>query len=311
MSAAPPVDVLVVGDYYVDLVFAGAPAWPEPGAEIFADVLAAVPGGAYSHTLALHRLGVRVQWMTEFGSDPHSAQVLAAARAEGLDPARFVHHDGPVRNVSVAISREGDRGFLSYREPRPPLAMAPVIEAVRPRMVLLPQLVGGESAAGALDAAGRVGAEVFMDCQHTHLTLATPGVADTLARVHVFAPNADEARRLTGMQDVEDAARELGRITPTVVVKDGARGALAVAEPSVVRSPAPPVTVVDTTGAGDCFDAGFIFARLRGHDLQTCLHVATACGALSTTGYGSAAAPAPEQLTAAAPGLPTGATDAR
>jgi len=295
------VDVLVVGDYYVDVVFAGAPSWPRPDAEVFADVLATVPGGAYTHALALHRLGVRTRWVTDFGTDGYSAEVLAAARAEGLDSTCFVHHDKPVRNISIAISRDGDRGFLSYRQPRPPLDVAPAVQAVRPRLVLLPHLLRGDEATAALAAAAAVGAEVFMECQHTDATLDTPGVTDTLARLHVFAPNAAEARQLTGIDDVTAATRRLAQLTPTVVVKNGAHGALAATGATLVHAAARPVAALDTTGAGDCFDAGFIYARLRGHDLATCLQLATACGALSTTDYGSAAAPTLAELAAADP----------
>jgi len=292
-------EVLVIGDYFLDVVIAGLPGWPEPDSEVFGDLLTTVPGGAYTHTLALHRLGVKVHWLAEFGNDLQSTQVRAAARAEGLDPAQWVYHDGPVRNLTLAISHGGNRGFVSYREPRPLLPAAAAIQASRPRVVLLPQLVWGEPAADVLDAADQVGAEVLMDCQHTTATLATPGVVATLRRVHVFAPNAAEARRLTGMRELAKATRALGQIVPTVVIKDGPRGARAIHKGTVVQAPTLPVATVDTTGAGDCFVAGLLFGRLNGYPLTDCLRLANACGALSTTGYGSTATPTLAQLAAA------------
>lgn len=307
LNPVSDVDVLVVGDYFIDLILAGVPTWPTPGGEVFADTFATVPGGTYTQALALHRLGTTVQWVTEFGTDAHSAQVLAAALAEGLDTARFVHHPGPVRNLSVAVSHAGDRGFVSYREPRPPLPVAPVVSAVAPRVLLLAELLPADRAQPVLDAAAAVGAQVVMDCQHTDLTLDAPGIVDTLSRIDVFLPNAVEAQALTGLRDLDAAARRLAQYTPTVVVKDGPRGALAVTESTTTHVDAPQVAVVDTTGAGDCFDAGFVHARLRGLDLVSSVRVATACGALATTGYGGVAAPTLDQVTAVLPNLLTSA----
>jgi sugar/nucleoside kinase (ribokinase family) len=108
----------------------------------------------------------------------------------------------------------------------------------------------------------------------------------------VFLPNEAEACRIARRDDVEDAARELARIGgegrgpgdgPTVVVKRGAEGALAVGpDGRLVHAPAMPVTPVDTTGAGDSFDAGFLRAWLEGDSIPDALRLGAVCGALST-----------------------------
>ena len=116
-----------------------------------------------------------------------------------------------------------------------------------------------------------------------------------LRAADVFLPNAAEARRIAGVEDVEAAALALARTGAAgrigrradVVVKLGADGALAArADGTVLRVPAMPVDPVDTTGAGDSFDAGFLRAWLDGAELRDCLELGAVCGALSTRAVG-------------------------
>ena len=114
---------------------------------------------------------------------------------------------------------------------------------------------------------------------------------DLLDLVDIFFPNKVEACAITGAGDAELALRELGQRTMLVVVKQGAEGAMALHDAEIVRSPGFKVDVADTTGAGDSFDAGFLFAHMvQGQPLEDALRFANACGALSATGYGGTAA---------------------
>ena len=117
------------------------------------------------------------------------------------------------------------------------------------------------------------------------------GFAAAAAETDVLLPNAAECRALAGTDDVEAAARVLasgaGRPGRTVAVKRGADGAIAIgADGSVARSPALATEAVDTTGAGDAFDAGFLVAWLEGRPLVGALRLAVACGSLSTRAAG-------------------------
>ena len=95
-------DVLVVGDYSIDLIFAGLPSLPESGRGVIGNQFAQLPGESYTSAVAMHRLGLRVGWAADFGDDDLSALALRYVRAEGLDDALFVHHKRPYRRVSVA-----------------------------------------------------------------------------------------------------------------------------------------------------------------------------------------------------------------
>lgn len=113
-----------------------------------------------------------------------------------------------------------------------------------------------------------------------------------LRSVDIFLPNEDEARALARVDDTEKALCELAKRARLVVVKGGAFGAMSLHNGQIVHSPGFEVDVVETTGTGDSFNAGFIPARLS---LEEALRSANACGALSTTGSGGTAAQATQE----------------
>lgn len=110
-------DVLLAGEYFCDLVFAGLDGAPRLGAEHMAEGLAIMPGGTYNMALALVRLELRTIWANSFGTDLFSRYVRDMAAADGIPTTGFDMRDEPVQRVSVAYSAQGDRGFISYSSP--------------------------------------------------------------------------------------------------------------------------------------------------------------------------------------------------
>ena len=98
----------------------------------------------------------------------------------------------------------------------------------------------------------------------------------------VFLPNENEALSLTGASTVEEAAERLAAQASIVAVKMGADGGLVYDGETLYRAPIIPVDVLDTVGAGDTFDAGFIYGFLQGWPLERCLKLGVVCGSLST-----------------------------
>lgn len=282
--------MLLVGAYFADLIFRDIPRPVLPGTEVFAGGFSLLPGGAFTLAMALRRLGHDVVWATDFGNDLFSRQVLAGARAESLDETGFRHHPMPLRSVTVALSFPGDRAMVSYQDPNCPQPIAALLQQHRPRVLVVPRLEYGADVQAALQVARQLGTQVFMDCQDVPATLHTPAVREVLAQVDIFAPNADEALRLTGTTSVDDALEVLADLVDTVVVTRGGAGASAVRKGQRYDVAAVPVDVVDTTAAGDCFNAGFLHAHLAGERLPGCLEAAVACGAAATTAPGSSAA---------------------
>jgi sugar/nucleoside kinase (ribokinase family) len=112
------------------------------------------------------------------------------------------------------------------------------------------------------------------------------GFEKILPFVDILLPNEREAMRLSRADDLETALSRLAEKVEIVVVKRGANGAIAVQGGRRFSAPAVPVEVIDSVGAGDSFDAGFLHEFLRGADITKCLSYGNLCGAFSTTDCG-------------------------
>jgi sugar/nucleoside kinase (ribokinase family) len=108
-------------------------------------------------------------------------------------------------------------------------------------------------------------------------------LSEVLRHVDVFLPNEREACKAAGTEDLEAAISKLSRLVPLVVVKLGRQGAIAQRGAERIAGPAKEVVAIDTVGAGDSFDAGFLHQYVRGADVKTCLASGNLAGALSTT----------------------------
>ena len=291
-------DVLLTGTYFCDLVFGGLPEMPQLGRDIFSDSFEMVAGGVFYTALALHRLGLRAGWLCDLGDDLFSRFILESAKAEGMETALFRQHERPLRRVAATFSFAHERGFVSYVDGDLPTGL-PLDEVTRyrPHALFLPDIGLWRELPMLAELPGRHEMLVYMDCQDTALTLQTPGLAEALGCVDVFAPNEAEALHLTGETAVANALDRLSKLVPTVVIKRGAQGAVAQRGTKRVAVPTISVTPVDTTGAGDCFNAGCLYGLLRGSSLADCLRYGNIVGGLATTRMGGTAVPlAPPDL---------------
>jgi sugar/nucleoside kinase (ribokinase family) len=284
----PRYDVIILGGYFVDLIFSGLPQFPVLGKEIVGSGFEMLPGGAYNAALAMHRLGLKVAWAADFGDDDFSRFTLERARAEGLNDALFVHHRRPLRRITAALSYPEERAFITYVDPEPstPAALKALVAASARALFISGVYYGNLYNAGsALVRAKRM--KVIMDGNSDdEVTLANPAVRRSLQGVDVFLPNAAEALRMTGKSDLDGAMAALAALCPLVIVKDGANGSYARAGAQTVHAPGISVSPVDTTGAGDCFSAGFLKAWLEDRPLADCLRWGNVVGGLSTTALG-------------------------
>lgn len=281
-------DVLVVGDYCLDLILTGLPSLPELGKEVIATGCEQTPGGAYNAAVAMHRLGLNVAWAADFGNDAYSQFVLERLQTEGLDGSFFVHHPRPLRNVTVAASFPADRAFLAYYDPAPAIPAAiRALARVRARVLYIPGLYSGPLLDAALLMVRAKHMQVVMDGNsYERARMSSPRVRRALNSVDILMPNASEAYSLTDEADLLRALHKLASLTPCVVIKDGAGGAYAHEKGELAYAPALPLRPFDTTGAGDTFDAGFVAARLDGRPLIECLRWGNIVGGLSTLGAG-------------------------
>jgi sugar/nucleoside kinase (ribokinase family) len=277
-------DILAVGSYTVDLVFTGLPGLPEMGKDVYSNGFDMVPGEAYNAAIAMHRLGVKVAWAADFGNDVFSRFALEQARLEGIDEAFFVEHNRPLRRITVSASFPEERAFITYYDPDPALPAAmKALALVSARAVYVPGFFYGPLFDTGLKLVRLKKMKIIMDGNSDdEVVLTNPAMRKAVQNVDVLLPNAAEARRMSGKPELEAAMGSLGKLCPLVVVKNGKDGAYAWSEGKLYHAPAIEVTPLDTTGAGDCFNAGFIKAWLDERPIEECLRWGNIVGGLST-----------------------------
>jgi hypothetical protein len=292
-------DVLIPGNYFCDIIFTGLPTFPALGTEIYTDGLTVVPGGVLNTVIALQRLGLQVGWCGFLGNDFFSQFISTFIHAEGVDTTLIDYQNAPLRRVTVALSYPEDRAFVTHVDPPPDVIGRLLAEYSRFSFqhLHLNRLYVDERLPEFLRELRERGITISMDCQHRHETLDSPLVKTMLALVDMFMPNAIEAQRLTQTDSVEKAAAILKDLVPLLVIKDGGNGAYAWHRGEKWHIPAMELTPLDTTGAGDVFNAGFLSAWLKKLPINDCLLWGNICGGLSTQGYGGcSAAPSRTQV---------------
>ncbi len=287
----PHFDVTVAGELNLDLILYGLPPQLDPERELMADGLALTLGSSsaiFAHNLAM--MGSKVGFISRIGEDPLGEIALARLAAGGVDVSQVRKVAGPTSTgLTVILSRTGWRNMLTY--PGTMLEMCFedlnldylagakhfhlssffLHRALRPRIAELFRLMKQRGLSTSLDTnddpEDRWDNDLF----------------EVLKFVDVFLPNEREAKKITRADNVDAAVAALAQHVPVVAVKLGAEGAMACGPSGSVRGAAPAVEAIDSVGAGDTFDAGFIHAYVRGADLAECLAQGNAAGAFSTT----------------------------
>jgi sugar/nucleoside kinase (ribokinase family) len=283
-----PFDLLVVGRPSVDVMFSGLHEWPALGKDIESDGIGVCAGTSFNTPAAANRLGLLVAYVATIGNDVWSGMIHDEFDAESL-PADFLEvEDRPLPGVSVALNLDGDRGFVTHwgssdaydeRLEARALEIAARIDARH--------LHAYVDEAPELEAlARRRGMTVSLDAWGGPWWSSPRPLSDILARCDVLFANHAEAAAMTGEGDAERALELLAAHCPCVVIRRGEAGALGVADGRMRAVPADPVEVVDTTGAGDCFNAGFLAGWLAGLRLEESLTLGVICGSRAAGDYG-------------------------
>jgi sugar/nucleoside kinase (ribokinase family) len=288
-------DLLVVGELNADIVVTDPDPVPRFGQaeRLVRDVRLTLGSSSAITACGAARLGLRVAMVGVVGDDALGRFVLEALKARGVDTAGCRIAAGRLTGASVILGNDTDRAILTSLGTIADTRATDVPPALlrRARHVHVGSLFLQPGLASDLPALFRAarsgGATTSLDPNWDPSGSWDGGFAGALAETDVVLPNAGEALRLTGAEDAEAAARILAGDTRIAVVKLGAAGALASdAGRPFAHAAARPVEAVDTTGAGDSFDAGFLAARLDGRPVDDALAFAVACGSLSTRAPG-------------------------
>lgn len=284
--------VLSVGRIYCDVVFTGTPRMPVAGREVFAeDVTIAAGGGAYIAAAYFAGCSRPVSLVARLGTDSMSAGLEDELQASGVDLSFLDRADDAGPQVTVVIVEGSERAFLSRRagSARPATLGQALAWPGAGHLHVAEYATLAEIPSLVADAKAR-GLTVSLDPSWDETLIRRPDLVGKCSGVDVFLPNAEEALAITGEATAEAAIAVLAPHFPVVALKAGAAGAYVAAGGTVEHLAAREVPVVDTTGAGDAFNAGFVDAWLDGAPPCRCLEAGVAQGSIAVQRAGGARA---------------------
>ncbi|MFN0112552.1 MAG: carbohydrate kinase family protein [Blastocatellia bacterium] len=291
----PKCDVITVGDVFIDLVMTGFPVWPEPGEESFATELRReIGGGAAITACGLAKLGKQTATLAMIGND---GQWFTERLSEcGVSTALIHQLPNEATATTISVSTAKDRAFFTYTGANRGLGELLRQDAIRrelcqARHVHFACPIKAELLSDLTEMLHAANCRVSIDVGWQVDWLTNPAIWQAFKQVDLFLPNEREAELMTGESEPEAMLRKFAEAGLShVALKLGERGSMALWEDEIFSCPPLRVLPVDTTGAGDCFDAGLIFGWLENKTPQDCLRLANICGALSTAGLGGVSA---------------------
>lgn len=293
--------VLIAGELNPDLILQNYRSFPELGKEVLVEDCCLTLGSASAIcAVGLAKLGRPVAFFAKVGRDAYGDFCVAALESAGVDARRVIRDGGLKTGITVSITGPQDRALVTYLGAILSLAAGDITdemlagfdhlhvssyylqERLRPG---IPDL---------FERASRQGLTTSLDPGFDPSEEWGPGIYEALRQTDVFFPNEVELRAIGGHDDPASALARLENGRTLTIAKLGRSGAMTLAEGRPLHVAALPVQSIDSTGAGDSFNAGFLHCWLRGDPLAEVLTFAAACGALSTLGFGGTGAQATE-----------------
>ncbi|MCS6825570.1 MAG: carbohydrate kinase family protein [Caldilinea sp.] len=286
-------DIVAVGDLNGDLILSGdvTPVFGQVE-KVIDDATLTIGGSTAIFACGAARLGLRVAFVGKVGYDPIGDFLLDALTARGIDVAG-VRRDQTVKTgLTTVLSRGVDRAMLTYLGTLATLRLPDIdmeiiaqarhlhlgsfymLDALRPD---IPHLFVEAKAHGLT---------VSLDTNYDPTEQWAGGINEALAHVDIFLPNETELKAIARCDEWRTALAKLAARTSIVAVKRGGEGAAVQRGTQIIETAAPKVQVVDTTGAGDSFNAGFVYGHLAGWPPERILAFAVACGSASTRAAG-------------------------
>lgn len=283
-------DLVVFGDICCDLIFSGIESLPDPGEEVWADQMKVTVGGAFNVAAAASRLNLKTGIPCIYGTDIMSSFIHEAALEEGVDTRLFLHIPQPYLQASVVLNFGNDRSFVSYAAKEKEHELEQHIENIAdevPMEVAVFSMTDKENYLDLMKKLRRHGTKVILDCSWDERLLTSEILLKQIENCDYFLPNLMEARRITGEPEPEAVIKKLSGHTANTVVKLGCDGVIAAGGGRMLRYPSVDLgKVVDTTGAGDNFAAGFAYGLVQKKSLEECILYGQLCGSKSTVALG-------------------------
>lgn len=249
-------------------------------------------GNAGSTSYTLGKLGIPTFIVTLTGRDAAADAIIARLQSAGVDTSRIMRTEAPTSIAICLVNQAGERALLYHlgvaAEPFPDF---PISGANHFHLAAVFRMKHLRSAApGVLRRAKESGMTTSVDTQWDTENEWMKVLSPSLPSTDLLFVNEDEARMLTGLAEIDKAGRALlSTGAKTVCIKLGPRGCQVFSESFSFVSPGFQVPAIDTTGAGDCFSAGYIAALQRNLSHPEAARIANAVGALSVQHLGATA----------------------
>lgn len=282
-------DITIAGEINLDLILYGLPQQMPVERELIADGFRATLGSS-SAILAhnLSALGAQVGFITASGGDELGRMALKSLEGGGVDLSRAVIHPSIGTGVTAILPHGDNRHIITYLGTISTLRFSDLdlgylkssrhfhLSSLYLQTALAPDV---PKLFRELKAAGLT---ISLDTNDDPEGLWGPPFDEILPLVDIFLPNEREILGITKANTVEEAIDLLSSRVPCIAVKCGKRGCMAKMQDRLVFAQPIPVTPVDTIGAGDSFNAGFLYAWLLGLGLDECARAGNITGSLST-----------------------------
>ncbi len=283
-----PFDILVAGEINPDLILTGDVKPEFNQVEKLVDSAALTVGSSSAiFACGAARLGLKVAFIGVCGDDVFGRFMLDEMQKRNVDVSNVIIRKNGQTGLSVILNRDADRAILTH------LGLIADLQASDIADSLLRQSRHLHVASYFLQTKLQPDLPALFQRAHS-LGLTTSldtnydpsekwlGFDELLSVTDVFLPNKTEALSITKSDDVESASRQLASKSKLVAIKLGADGALACSQNEIFQSKSISVNVIDTVGAGDTFDSGFLYGYLNNWPLEKSLRLACVCGAMST-----------------------------
>lgn len=288
MTPDPRFDILVAGEINPDLILAGD-VNPEFGQVEKLVESASLTVGSSSAIFACGaaRLGLKVAFIGVCGDDIFGRFMLDELQTRGVDVSHVILRNDGQTGLSVILNRSADRAILTHAGLIAALRASDIPDALLQNarhLHVASYFLQTNLQPGLVNLflkARSFGLSTSLDTNYDPSEM-WKGFDELLSVTDVFLPNEKEAMSLSGESIVDVAAGKLGAKVNVLALKLGAEGALGICAGEQVRVASIPVEVVDTVGAGDSFDAGFLYGYLHRWPLEQSLRLGCVCGALST-----------------------------
>ena len=288
--------ILVIGELNVDIVATGLRSMPELGTEILVEDCQLTLGSASAIFAAgIAKLGYNVTFVSQVGRDYFGDFCIRALKQSGVSTRHVRRRADEKTGVTIALSGMRDRALITYAGAVATLKADSINETLMARHDHLHltsyylQTGLRPSFGHLLRHAKALGLTTSFDPNSDPSDRWDSKIDAVLTYVDALFVNEREAIKLTRSSTLNAALKTLAAKVNCAVIKRGARGATAMQSEKRFNDSGFKIRAVDTTGAGDSFDAGFLSAYLRKAPLDECLRIGNACGALSAMSVGGTA----------------------